>query len=388
MKTFLCLRTRNKEAAVMQNTRVCAYINKEAIIHNFNIIKDSLPDNVKVMSVIKADAYGHGAEVFAKCIGEKSDYLAVAIIEEALEIRKSGVNAPILVLGHSFPNDFKAALENDITLTMLSFEEAEVLSSVAKETGKTAKVHIPVDTGMGRIGVRPTREGAEEVKRISFLENIYVEGIFTHFSTADEIDKEFTLLQAERFSSFKEMLSELGLNIPVFHCANSGAIMQHRDFLFDMVRPGIILYGLNPSGEVSQDAFDFKPVMSLESVVAFVKTVEKGESIGYGRTFIAEKTMKIATIPVGYADGYPRLLSNKGRVIINGKYAPITGRICMDQFMVDVSHIEDIKVGDKVILMGREGKLFISADEIAKHSQTINYEIVCGISKRVPRVVR
>lgn len=372
----------------MQNMRVCAWIDEDAILHNFNIIKNSLPENVKVMSVIKADAYGHGAKTFANSIGGKSDYLAVAIVEEALEIRKSEVNTPILVFGHSFPNDFKAALENDITLTVLSFEEAEVLSSVAKEMGKTAKIHIPVDTGMGRIGVKPTREGAEEVERISSLENIFVEGIFTHFSTSDEMDKDFTKLQAKRFSSFKEMLCNLGLNIPIFHCANSGAIMQHRDFLFDMVRPGIILYGLNPSGEVPKDIFDFKPVMSLESTVAFVKTVEKGESIGYGRTFIADKTMKIATIPVGYADGYPRLLSNKGRVIINGKSAPITGRICMDQFMVDVSDIEDVKVGDKVTLIGKQGNISISADEIAMYAQTINYEVTCNISKRVPRAVR
>ena len=223
--------------------------------------------------------------------------------------------------------------------------------------------------------------------KIASLNNLCIEGIFTHFATSDEADKAFTKLQAERFSHFKNLLEARNIDVKIYHCANSGAIMQHGEFSFDMMRAGIILYGLYPSAEVDKSVLDLIPVMELKSHVAFVKSIKKGDSVSYGRTFTADKDMKLATIPVGYADGYLRLLSNKGRVIINGSYAPIVGRICMDQFMVDVSHIEDVKKGDEVVLIGKQNELSVSADEIARLTDTINYEVICNISKRVPREV-
>lgn len=371
----------------MEFMRVCAKIDKNAIKHNIKQIRDITPEGVKLMPVIKADGYGHGALTMALETLPYADYFAVAIIEEALELRKNGISTPILLLGHTWQEYYEDAIKNDITLTVLRKEDAEEISKIAVSLGKKAKIHIAIDTGMSRIGFFPNEESADTIFNISKLDNIFLEGIFTHFSTADEADTAFTKEQLSRFMMFKKLLEERGVDISIYHTSNSAAIMQHGDCTFDMVRPGIILYGLYPSDEVEKATLDLTPVMELHSHISYIKTVKKGDSISYGRTFTAQHDMKIATIPVGYADGYPRLLSNKGRVIINGCYAPITGRICMDQFMVDVSHIENVKVGDKVILMGRDGELFISADEIAGYAQTINYEIVCGIGKRVPREV-
>lgn len=370
----------------MQNSRICAYIDKDAIKHNFNEIRKSIPENVKIMSVIKADGYGHGATLAAKLLCDKCDYFAVAIVEEAISLRKEGIKNPILLLGHTFPEKFEEAILGDVTLTIFTIDEAKLLSETAQRLHKTAKIHIPVDTGMSRIGYLPTEEYADTIKEISNLPRIKVEGVFTHFSTADEEDKTFTKIQAERFMTFKQMLEKRNVEVEIYHSANSGAILQHKNFAFNMVRAGIILYGLYPSEFLSKNSLDLKSAMQLHSHVAFVKGIKKGESVSYGRTFTAENDMKIATIPVGYADGYPRMLSGKGRVIIKGKYAPIVGRVCMDQFMVDVSHIENIKIGDSVILMGSDSGLCVTADEIASLSQTINYEIVCGVSKRVPRM--
>lgn len=371
----------------MQYSRVTALISKVAIRHNFENIKKLVPEGVKIMPVIKADAYGHGADIFAEVLEEVSDYFAVAIIEEALQLRNHGVKNQIMLLGYTNPVCFKTAIENDIIVTILTLEDALKMSETAKRTGKTAKIHIPVDTGMSRIGFTPDEKGADEVSKIASLDNILLEGVFTHFATSDEANKEFTRLQAKRFVEFKELLSLRGVNPEIFHCANSGAIMQHNEFSFDMVRAGIILYGLYPSDEVDKAVLDLTPVMELHTHITYVKTIKKGDTVSYGRTFTALKDMKIATIPVGYADGYPRLLSNKGRVIINGNYAPIVGRVCMDQFMVDVSHIDEVKVGDEVILIGQKDGLSVSADEIAKLTGTINYEVTCNISKRVPREV-
>ncbi len=368
------------------NMRICAYIDKDAIIHNFNSIREQLPENVKIMPVIKADGYGHGASLFARLLCDKCDYFAVAVIEEALALREDGINNPILILGRIFPDDLEIAIKENVTVTAFTFEETQLISEIAEKVGKIAKIHIPIDTGMSRIGFVPTAEYADVVKEISNLPQIELEGIFTHFATADEEDGTFTKKQAERFMAFRKMLEKRSVNIKIYHSANSGAILQHEDYCFDMVRPGIILYGLSPSECLEKNAADLKPVMQLHSHVAFVKTVKKGETISYGRTFTAEKDMKIATIPVGYADGYPRLLSGQGRVIINGSYAPIVGRICMDQFMVDVTDVQSVSLGDKVILMGCENNISITAEEIANFAQTINYEIVCGVSKRVPRI--
>ena len=367
--------------------RVCAYINKDAITHNILQIKNSLPHHVKIMPVIKADGYGHGALCMAEETMKFADYFAVAVIEEAILLRKKGINKPILLLGHTASEFYDDAIQNNITVTIFSFEDAKKLSIRAKKANKTAKIHIAIDTGMGRIGFLPDEESADVIKEISMLDFIEFEGVFTHFATSDEADKSFTNLQAEKFCKFRQMLEKRKIEISLYHASNSAAVMEYKDFAFDMVRPGIILYGLYPSDDVDKKVLDLHPVMELRTHVAFVKNVKEGDSIGYGRTYIAKQERKIATIPVGYADGYPRLLSNKGRVIINGKYAPIVGRVCMDQFMVDVSHIDNVSVGDEVILIGKQGDCLVSADEIAQLTGTINYEIVCGISKRVPREV-
>ena len=371
----------------MQKIRVCARIHTGAIVNNFNEIRKHIDKSVKLMPVVKADGYGHGALVFAKLLENQTDYFAVATVDEAMDLRKNGIKNPILVLGHTFSDEQKEAIQNDITLTVTSCEDAASVFEEAQALDKTATVHIALDTGMGRIGFIPDKKTADEVKKISKLSNLNIEGVFTHFSTADEADFSFTKVQADRFCAFRKMLEERNVEIKLYHASNSGAIMQHCDFHFDMARAGIILYGLYPSDEVDKSVLELKPVMEVVSHVAFVKTVNEGDSISYGRTFIAEKEMKIATIPVGYADGYPRVLSNKGRVIINGQYAPIVGRICMDQFMVDVSQIENVNVGDEVVLIGSQGDKTVSVDEIAALAGTINYEIVCGISKRVPREV-
>ena len=367
----------------MQNKRVCALIHTGAIIHNYNEIKKQIPHGTAVMPVIKADAYGHGALTFANLLKDEADYFAVATVDEAVELRIKGITNPILVLGHTFSEEQEDAVKNDIILTVTSYEDAVSISDIAKALGKEAKVHIAVDTGMRRIGFKSEEESVAIIEKIASLKNIKIDGVFTHFATADEADKSFTKVQAKRFFDF---VKELDAGY-IRHCGNSAAIMQHKETSFDMMRPGIILYGLYPSDEVDKSVLELKPVMELVSHVSYVKDIEKGDAVSYGRTFVADKKMRIATIPVGYADGYPRLLSNKGRVIINGKYAPIVGRICMDQFMVDVTDIENVQVGTKATLMGSDGETSVTADEIAFLTGTINYEVVCGVSKRVPREV-
>lgn len=372
---------------MQQYMRVCAYINRDAIKNNIEKIVKKIDGKAKIMPVIKADGYGHGALDMALLLLPYADYFAVAIIDEALSLRNNGIKKPILILGYTAEEFYETAIKNDITLTVFTFNDAKKISQTAKGLGKTAKIHISVDTGMRRIGLLPTEESAKTVKKISMLENLEIEGAFTHFATSDEKDREFTEKQTASFKHFKELIKKAGVDIKIFHASNSAAIMQYNDS-FDMVRPGIILYGLYPSDEVSKELLSLLPVMEIETHIAYVKDVKKGESISYGRTFFANKDMRVATIPVGYADGYPRLLSNKGRVIINGCYAPIVGRICMDQFMVDVTDIPNAKIGDIVTLMGKQGDCNVSAEEIARHAQTINYEIVCGIGKRVPRIMR
>ena len=367
--------------------RVCAYINSDAIIHNIKNIRAAVKPDTKLMPVIKADGYGHGAVAMARLLVPFADYFAVAIIEEAIALRENGIDKPILLLGYTSPEFFEMAIKNNITITIFTPEDARMLGGKAQKLGMMAKMHVAVDTGMRRIGFTPDEKSADIIKKISALEGINLEGVFTHFATADEADKEFSFIQAQRFENFRKMLEERSVKIEIYHVSNSAAIMELRDYNFDMVRPGIILYGLYPSDEVDRNLLDLKPVMELETHVVYVKDIKKGETVSYGRTYTAQKDMRVATIPVGYADGYPRLSSNKGRVIINGKYAPIVGRVCMDQFMVDVTDIET-KVGDVAILIGAKGECSVTADELAKHAQTINYEIVCGVSKRVPRDMR
>ena len=358
---------------------------------------DNLADNMKeirrvskskdIIAVVKADAYGHGAidaaQVFLK---NGATRLAVAVISEAAELRESGINCPIMILGFTSPYLIDDLLKYDIEQTVYSYEYACEISKAAVKQDKTAKIHIALDTGMGRIGFRPEEKSVDEVYKISKLHNIVIEGLFSHFSSADQEDKSYTHMQIEKFNWFYNELLKRGIKINVRHIANSAAIIDIPEVHFDAVRPGIILYGYYPSKDVSRDIINLKPAMSLKANVVHVKRVPSGECIGYGRKFKTVRESTIATLPIGYADGYTRLLFNKAKVIINGKFAPVVGRICMDQCMVDVTEAGDVKTGDEAILMGSEDSLKFDADDMADLLGTISYEVLCMIGKRVPRV--
>ena len=366
--------------------RVYARINKDALFHNISEIRRKAGSSVKIAAVIKADAYGHGALETARVIDSVADCYAVAVMEEAVSLRENGIKKPIMILGHTSPYFYDDALRYDIALTVYSEDAAVMLSERAARHGRAGKIHIALDTGMSRIGFPLGSESVSAIKRISMLPCIEIEGVFSHFATADEKNKDFSLLQLSRFDEMCENLKRAGVNIPLRHICNSAGIMELPHCHYEMVRAGIILYGLYPSDEVDKSIISVKPALELKSHVVNLKTVPAGTGISYGQTYITQKEAKIATIPVGYADGYPRLLSNKGRVLIRGRFAPITGRVCMDQFMVDVTDIPGASMMDEVTLIGRDGENEITADEIARLSDTINYEIVCGIGKRVPRI--
>lgn len=368
--------------------RVSAEIDTSALLHNISQVRKKVGKNVKIMPVIKANAYGHGAAEVAHVLENDADFFAVAVVEEAAELRNIGIKKPIIILSYVSPKLYPEVIENDVTLTIFGTETARILSEEAKRAGKISKIHIAVDTGMNRIGFYCSDEAAENIKEISKMPNLFIEGIFSHFATADEVNKEFSVKQKNKFMGFCNKLENEGIKIPIKHICNSAAVMDFDDCYFDMVRSGIITYGLYPSDEVNKKALDLMPALSLKSHVSFIKTVKKGEGISYGQTYIADRDMPVATIPVGYADGYPRLLSNKGRVLINGRFAPILGRVCMDQMMVDISHIKNVSVEDIVTLIGRDGNEVITCEEIASLAQTINYEVICSIGKRVPRIYK
>ncbi len=365
--------------------RTYVQVNLRNIYYNVEQIKKSLPDGVKLMPIIKADAYGHGAVETAKYIDCVSDAYGVALIEEAIELRQNGITKPILIVGTISDACFEAAIDNDITVAIYTIEMATKLSQTAKSLGKKAKAHLVVDTGMNRIGMKCDDASLNVVKEINSLPSLDISGIFSHFATSDETDKTFSELQYSRFVNFCDKLKALGINPTLRHICNSAAVMDLPRFSLDMVRPGIVIYGLWPSDEVSFP-FEMRPALELKSHITHIKSVEKGEGISYGLTHIANAPRIIATVCAGYADGVPRLLSNAGRVIVKGKYAPIVGRVCMDQFMIDVTDIKDVCVDDIVTIIGTDGDCFISCEEVAKTAITINYEIVCGINKRVPRV--
>ena len=370
-----------------QYYRVYAAIDLDAICHNISEIKNIVGTDTKIMPVIKADGYGHGAVPVAKALNKIGvDGFAVAIIEEGIALRKQGITKPILILGYTSEYQYASLIQHEIEQTVFSYDMAEAISKFAVTMKKDANIHIKVDTGMNRIGFKPTEESVSQVERIQKLPNIKIQGIFTHFACADEEDKTSARHQKELFDQFVRSLEDKGIEIPVKHVSNSAAIMDLCDCRMDMVRSGIITYGLYPSEEVDKSAIDLWPALSLISHVIHVKEVEPGEGVSYGSTFVTERKTKIATIPVGYADGYPRALSSKGRVIIRGQYAPIIGRICMDQFMVDVTDIEGVCVMDQVTLVGTDGDKNISVEEAANLAGSFNYEFVCGIGKRVPRV--
>lgn len=367
--------------------RVVAEVNLGAIEHNYKQIRQHIPNHTEIMAIVKADGYGHGAKEVANFFQEQGvNRFAVAIVAEGEELRSSGITSPILVLGYTPRADIKALIENDLTQTVFSYEMAKTISDEAGRLGKTVNIHLKVDTGMGRIGFLSSPKSIEEILMITKLPHINLEGIFTHFSTADEEDASYTKAQWSIFEGFLKELSEVGLELPIIHAANSAAIMCHEYTHLNLVRPGIILYGYYPSPYLEGKVLDLEPAMTLKTQVVHVKELPEGQYVGYGRKFYTHQKTKIATIPVGYADGYSRNLGNKGRVLIRGQYAPIIGNICMDQFMVDVTHIKGVSVEDEVVLFGKQQDAVIPVEEIAQSLGTINYEIVCMIGKRVPRI--
>jgi alanine racemase len=340
-----------------------------------------------IIAVIKADAYGHGALEVAPVLMENgANKFAVAMLTEAIELRKGGITLPIMILGYTPVEQSEELIKYDIEPTIYSFSQAEELSKKAVALNKKAKLHIALDTGMGRIGFLPNGESLQQVKKISELPNIEIEALFSHFSSADEADKEYSHQQLEKFTYFYEELEKLGVKIKTRHISNSPSIIDLAEAHYEAVRPGIILYGYYPSKEVHKENISLKPVMSIKANIVHIKTLKAGEYISYGRKFKTEKESVIATLPIGYADGYTRLLNNKAKVIINGQYAPVVGRICMDQCMIDVTHIPGVKNGDEVILLGESEGCHFNADDFAEAIGTINYEILCMVSKRVPRV--
>lgn len=340
----------------------------------------------KLMAIIKADAYGHGAVRSAKALDEIGvDAYGVATADEAVELREAGITKPILILGYVFPESFDDMINYGINLAVFDYHTAELLDSHAKALGKTALIHIKADTGMGRIGFQPCEQSVEEIKKINALENVKINGMFTHFACADSKDKTSVNMQIERFKSFVGAVRDSGVTLTTVHCYNSASIVDFEKPLFDMVRCGIITYGLEPSDEVSKTNIKLKKVMSIKSHIAHVKKVGAGFTVSYGSTYVTDGEREIATVPVGYGDGYPRTLSNKGRVIVKGHYANIVGRVCMDQFMIDVTGL-DVKQGDEVILIGSDADKTVTAEEIGDLSGRFNYELVCDINKRVPRV--
>ena len=365
---------------------VWAEIDLDPKKYNIDSIKRRV-DTKELIAVVKADAYGHGALDVSKTLVENgATKLAVAVITEAMELRHGNINTPIMILGYT-PLEFAADLINyDIEQTIFDLEYATKLSEIALNLGKKAKVHVALDTGMGRIGFLINDNSLNEILKISSLKGLEVVGIFTHFATADESDKNYSNKQYKKFTDFNEKLVSKGVNIPLKHVSNSGAIIDMPNTYLDGVRAGIVLYGYYPSEDVLKQNLDLKKAITIKTQVAHVKILDKNEYVSYGRKFKTERKSIIATLPIGYADGYSRALTGKAKVIINGKFAPVVGTICMDQCMIDVTDIGDVHVGDEVIVLGKDKDLKFDADDMAKAMGTINYEVLCMIKQRIPRV--
>ncbi len=367
--------------------RTWAEVDLDAIAHNIKEIRKITNPNSKIMAVVKADAYGHGfLEVTKTLLENGADRLAVAVLQEGKQLRSRGVTVPILILGASGEESVEDLINFDITPSVFTYEFAKELSYAAERKEKVTKIHIKIDTGMSRIGFLAgdnNEEIVDEILKISRLPYIEIEGIFSHFATSDEADKSYTLLQYERFMDVCDKLEDKGLHIPIKHICNSAGIMMYPEMHLDMVRPGVILYGMYPSDEVDKSRLNLIPAMTLKSTVTHVKEVEEGRGVSYGKEFITSKKMKIATVPIGYADGYLRKLAHEGKMIVNGEKVAIIGRICMDQCMIDVTNVHTIDTGDEVTIFGREG---VTIDDLAAWLETINYEVSCVIGKRIPRI--
>lgn len=373
---------------MLKQFRSCwAEIDLNAIEHNITAIKSLLDSKTKLTAVIKADAYGHGSiQIAHSAVNSGADILAVSALDEALELRQAQILAPIFILGYSEPSYAPYIVAYDISQTIYNYDMAKALSDAAVKQNKLAHIHIKIDTGMGRIGFLPNEESYDEIVKILSLPNLHFEGLFTHFSCADEKDINYTKKQFEFFMQTVNNLKNLGFEPDYIHSANSAATLRFPDYHLDLVRAGIILYGIFPSTESMQTKIKLRPAMSVKTKVSNIKHLKKGESISYGRNYITTKKMKIATISIGYADGYPRKLSNQAKVLIKEQYAPVVGNICMDQCMVDVTEIDDIAIGDEVVVFGRQGEKEIGVDEIACYLETISYEVLCDIGRRIPRI--
>ena len=369
-------------------SRTYVTVDLDAIAYNFESMRKNIREGTQMIAVIKADAYGHGAVTVGRFL-ETFPYIwgfATATAEEALELRDAGIQKPILVLGYVFEDHYEELIGREVRMPVFDLETAEKIADYAEQLHKKAKIHIALDTGMNRIGFKDTQKSAAVICKISQMESLQIEGMFTHFARADETDKIYADRQFRRYMDFHRQLQDWGVSIPVCHCSNSAGIIDMPYANLDVVRAGITIYGIYPSDEVQKEKVPLKPVMSWKSGVAFVKEVEAGEQISYGGTFVTPKKMKIATIPTGYADGYPRMLSGKASVLIHGKRAQILGRVCMDQFMADVTDIPDVSRGDEVTLLGRDQEEEITVEELSDLCGRFPYEFVCCVSKRVPRV--
>jgi alanine racemase len=364
-------------------------INRKKAIHNFLEVRRAVGPNVKICAVVKADSYGMGSMELSKMYLENGvDMFAVAVISEAFELREEIKNKDILVLGYTPEEFYDDAINNDITLAIYDYELAEKLNIAAKNLNKKAKVHIKIETGMNRLGFLVTEENADKVAAISKMENIKIEGAFSHHAKADEKDKTTAHKQAQKFVDFMSMLEKRNVTIPIKHIANSATIIDMPEYYFDMVRPGIILSGFYPSDEVNMQEYKFEICVTLKARVANVKTIETGEGVGYGHLFSTTKSTVVGTIPLGYADGYSRLLSNKGYIIVKGVKCPIIGKVCMDQFMVDLSMVENPKIGDEAIIYGDGTDGAMTAEDVANMRGTISYEVLTNLGKRLPKIYK
>jgi len=366
------------------NFRVSAEVDLGVIRNNILALKSKLPAGCECVGVVKADAYGHGAVAVAGAINDLVSAFALATVEEALQLRTAVEGKDLYILGYTHPDAYKTVLENGIIPAIFKYEDALTLSGIAKEMGIKARINIKIDTGMGRIGFLANGDSLDLIEKISKLPAIECYGIFTHYSTSDFADKSFTEEQCGVFSEFVRALELRGVHFQKIHSSNSASAIENCCIFGNQVRAGIVMYGLYPSDEVAKN-IALKGAMSLKSHIIFIKELEQGCPVSYGKSFVTQKKTRVATVPVGYGDGYPRALSGKGRVLIRGKYAPIIGRVCMDMFMVDVSEIEEACELDEVTLIGNDGDLSISVDDIAAVCDTINYEIICDVGKRVPR---
>ena len=369
-------------------SRIYAAVNLDAVLYNLENMKKNISENTKIIAVLKADGYGHGAVPIAREI-QSLPYIwgiAVATVEEGMELRNAGIQKPILILGYTYEEDYDTIVREDFRPAVFKKSMAQKLSQAAVKAGKPVNIHIKIDTGMTRIGYRDPKTDVPEILEISRLPGIRIEGLFTHFARADETDPAPAYRQLEKYGEFLKKLEAAGLSIPLKHCSNSAGIIRIPEANLDAVRAGVILYGMYPSDEVEKEPVPLKPAMEIKSHIAYIKTVEPGTQVSYGGTYTTQRPTRIATIPVGYADGYARGLSNRGSVLIHGRRAPILGRVCMDQFMVDVTEIPEAKELDEATLLGKDGEDCIAMEELGDLSGRFNYEFACCISKRVPRI--